>query len=76
MGEKIRYHTELEVYQAAFIYSLNHVEEEAVETQVWLSFSNECGYLAEKNSLDLIQIYDHILSICVKMIRNPNNWII
>jgi len=63
-------------YQAAFINSLNYVEAEAAETQVWLSFSNECGYLAEKNSSDLIQIYDHILGICVKMIKNSNTWIL
>ena len=63
-------------YQAAFVNTLNHAEAEAAETQVWLSFSRECGYLTEKNSLDLIQIYDYILGICVKMIRNPDQWII
>jgi len=63
-------------YKAAFINSLNHVEAEAAETQVWLSFSKECEYLTEKITTDLIQIYDHILGICVKMIKNPDHWII
>ncbi len=63
-------------YQAAFINSLNHVESEAAETQVWLSFSKDCGYLSEEKTAGLTQTYDHILSICVKMINNPDQWVI
>lgn len=33
-------------YPAAFINSLNLVEAEAAETQVWISFSKDCGYLS------------------------------
>lgn len=125
MGEKIRYHTDLEVYQLAFdaamqifnitktfpkeeIYSLtdqirrssrsvcanlseawrkrryraafnnrlNHVEAEAAETQVWLSFSKECAYVSDQQADNLIQIYDHILGIIVTMIKHPDKWIL
>ena len=125
MGEKIRYHTDLEVYQLAFdaamqifevtksfpkeeIYSLtdqirrssrsvcanlseawrkrrylaafnnslNHVEAEAAETQVWLSFSKECTYLSDQEADTLIRIYDHILGMTVKMIKHPERWIL
>ena len=125
MGEKIRYHTDLEVYQlaftaakqifeitksfpkgevysltdqirrssrsvcanlaeawrkrrypAAFIYSLNHVEAEAAETQVWLSFSKECAYISNKQVDTLINNYDHILGIIVTMIKHPDKWVI
>lgn len=125
MGEKIRYHTDLEVYQlafeaamnifevsksfpkeevysltdqirrssrsvcanlseawrkrrypAAFTNSLNHVEAEAAETQVWLSFSKECAYLSDQQADSLIRNYDHILGIIVTMIKHPDKWIL
>jgi four helix bundle protein len=63
-------------YQAAFTNSLNHVESEAAETQVWLSFSKDCGYLSDEKSEGLTQIYDRILGICVNMINNPDQWVI
>jgi four helix bundle protein len=63
-------------YQAAFTNSINHVEAEAAETQVWLSFSKECGYLSEEKTTRLTRTYDHILGICVKMINNPDQWVI
>jgi four helix bundle protein len=63
-------------YQAAFNHSLNLVEAEAAETQVWLSFSKECAYLSEQQADDLILDYDHILGIIVTMINHPEKWII
>ena len=63
-------------YQAAFINCLNLVEAEAAETQVWLSFSRECAYLSVKKADHLINIYDHILGIIVKMIKYPDKWIL
>ena len=125
MGEKIRYHTDLKVYQlafdsamqifevtksfpkeeiyslvnqirrssravcanlseawrkrrypGAFIHCLNHVEAEAAETQVWLSFSKECSYLSDQQANHLIQIYDHIIGIIITMINNHKMWIL
>src|SRR5204863_10028009 len=32
-------------YRAAFISKLSHAESEAAETQVWIQFATECGYL-------------------------------
>jgi four helix bundle protein len=63
-------------YQAAFINNLNHVEAEAAETQVWLSFSKECGYLSDQESNELIQAYNPIIGITIQMIKHPENWII
>lgn len=125
MGEKIRYHTDLDVYQlafyaamqifeitksfpkeeiysltdqirrssrsvcsnlseawrkrrysAAFTNSLNHVEAEAAETQVWLSFGKECDYISDQQADSLIRIYDRIIGIIVTMIKHPEKWII
>ncbi|MCK5793223.1 MAG: four helix bundle protein [Anaerolineales bacterium] len=63
-------------YRAAFINSLNLVEAEAAETQVWLSFSKECNYLTNCQADALSRIYDHILGIIVTMIKNPDKWIL
>jgi four helix bundle protein len=61
---------------AAFIHGLNHVEAEAAETQVWLSFSKECVYLSDQQADALIQNYDHILGKIVTMIKHPDRWIL
>lgn len=125
MGEKIRFHTDLEVYQlafdaamqifevtksfpkeetysltdqirrssrsvcanlseawrkgrypAAFVNSLNPVEAEAAETQVWLSFSKECAYISVMQADNLFQVYDRILGTIVTVIKNPDKWIL
>ena len=61
-------------YEAAFINKLNEVEAEAAETQVWLEFSRECGYLNGKISGELYTTYDHIIGKLVIMIRSPEKW--
>ena len=63
-------------YQAAFINNLNHVESEAAETQVWISFSKDCGYLTAQHANDLNKIYDHIIGITISMIKHPEKWVI
>jgi four helix bundle protein len=63
-------------YSAAFIHSLNHVEAEAAETQVWLSFSKECAYLSTQQVVGLINGYDHILGMVVTMIKHSDKWIL
>ncbi len=63
-------------YKAAFINCLNLVEAEAAETQVWLSFCLECDYLSDQQVTALIHIYDHVLGIIVRMIKQPEKWII
>ncbi len=34
-------------YKAAFVSKLNDAEAEAAETQTWINFAVECGYLAK-----------------------------
>ena len=63
-------------YPAAFKNCLNLAEAEAAETQVWISFSRECAYLTDNETDPLIQSYDHILGIIVKMIMHSDKWII
>ena len=61
-------------YLAAFIAKLNDVESEAAETQVWLEFAVECGYLEKSAARDLYRRYNEILRTIVGMIIHPETW--
>jgi four helix bundle protein len=63
-------------YEKAFLLKLNDSEAEAAETQVWLEFAVECGYLDAEVSQELHQTYDSILGKLVTMIRNPSPWLL
>jgi four helix bundle protein len=63
-------------YKAAFVSKLNDAEAEAAETQTWLSFASECGYLSGDKSKELSRTYDHIIGKLVRMIFKPDPWIL
>lgn len=63
-------------YGPAFVAKLSDSEAEAAETQTWLEFAVECGYLEKKHARELYQTYNHILGKLVRMIDNPTPWLI
>jgi len=63
-------------YEAAFVSKLNDAESEAAETQVWIRFAVECGYLSEELGQGLYQEYDYIIGKLVNMIVNPAPWLL
>lgn len=63
-------------YEAAWISKLGDSEAEAAETQVWLQFSVECGYLSRTKGTELYKEYDAILGMLVKMITHPEDWVL
>ena len=63
-------------YEAAFVSKLNDAESEAAETQVWIRFAVQCGYLSKESGQELYQTYDHIIGKLVNMIFNPAPWIL
>jgi four helix bundle protein len=63
-------------YEAAFVSKLNDAESEAAETQTWLRFAGECGYLSQEVGEGLHQTYDYIIGKLVSMIANPKPWIL
>ena len=63
-------------YRNAFISKLSDAEGEACETQVWIEFARRCGYLADDVCDDLDSAYDQILGQLVKMINEPEKWLI
>jgi len=62
-------------YEGSFVVKLNDAESEAAETQTWLDFAVECGYLEADIAHKLYQEYDHILGKLVNMIANPSPWL-
>ena len=63
-------------YEASFISKLSDAEAEAAETQVWLEFSVQCGYLQTESGKKFSEYYDQVLGKLVRMINNPQNWLL
>jgi four helix bundle protein len=61
-------------YEKAFISKLSDCEAEAAETQVWLDYSLECGYLCKDSYEILFNEYDKIIGKLVRMINSPEKW--
>jgi len=63
-------------YRAAFIAKLSDAESEACETQVWIEFAVRCAYLDESLHVELDKAYDQIIGQIVRMIKEPDKWLI
>jgi len=63
-------------YKAAFIAKLNDAESEACETQVWIEFAKQCGYLDAAVCADLDDLYDKVMGQIVRMIVEAPKWLI
>src|SRR6476620_3363067 len=61
-------------YEAAFIAKLSDSESEAAETQVWLQFAVECGYLDRDRAASCYHAYGEVLRMIVSMIHHPETW--
>lgn len=54
----------------------NLAEAEGAETQVWLEFAVQCGYLEVEVGQELSASYDNILGKIVTLINNPQPWLL
>lgn len=63
-------------YEAAFVSKLNDAESETAETQTWIRFGVQCGYLSEEQGDELYRVYDFTIGKLVNMISNPQPWLI
>jgi four helix bundle protein len=61
-------------YPKLFISKLTDSEGEAEETQIWLDYALECGYIESKTHAELFDKYDHIIAMLVNMSTKPENW--
>ena len=62
-------------YPAAFVLKLNDAEGEAAETQDWLYYAVECGYLEKSLARPLFAGYERILRTLVGMITHADTWV-
>ena len=63
-------------YPKSFISKLSDAEAEAAETQVWLEFALNCGYIQADRMEELDRSYDHIQGKLVRMLTHPDDWTI
>lgn len=63
-------------YPKSFVSKLTDAEGEAAETQVWLDYALECGYLEKESYNSIFDKYDHIISMLVNMSAKPEKWTI
>ena len=63
-------------YEASFVSKLSDAEAEAAETQVWIDFAIQCGYLNIEVGKELSDAYDNILGKVVRLINDPRPWLL
>ena len=61
-------------YPAHFVSKLSDSDSETAETQVWLDFALDCGYISQQDHDDLYATYENIAGGLVKMMANSNTW--
>ena len=62
-------------YKDYFFSKLNDCETENGETEVWLQFSFDCGYLNEESHRQLISLNTEISKLIWYMIQNPDKFL-
>lgn len=63
-------------YRAAFIAKLNDCESECSETQVWLEFAKDCGYMDKETFENLDEKCEQVIGMLVNMINHSDKWVI
>jgi four helix bundle protein len=61
-------------YERAFASKIADAEAEAAETQVWLEFAVECGYMSREHASDLCINDNEILGTLVGMRTHAKSW--
>ncbi len=61
-------------YKAAFTSKLSDSEAEAAETEVWIQFAVECGYISRDVAKPIYREYEQDLGMLVRMIDDADKW--
>lgn len=61
-------------YPKMFVSKMADADGEATETQVWLDFAHECGYLSQTRQLELIKGYEEVGRMLGGMIAHPERF--
>jgi four helix bundle protein len=63
-------------HEAAFVAKFSDCEAEAVETQVWIKYAVNYGYLDSESSKELSKNYSGIILALVGMLDHSDKWIL
>jgi four helix bundle protein len=61
-------------YRNMFVSKLADCDAEATETQVWLDFARDCGYLSEERHKEVAAGYDELGRMLSSMIKDPEKF--
>lgn len=61
-------------YPSMFVSKLADSDAEATETQVWLDFARDCGYLSAEQQKQLVAAYEELGRILSGIMRNPDRF--
>lgn len=61
-------------YEKAFISKLPDSEGKAAETQTWLDYSRDCGYINSEICEKYNHEYEFVIGMLVNMINSPGKW--
>jgi four helix bundle protein len=61
-------------YPKSFVFKLSDSEAEAAETQTWLDFSLNCGYMTKIEHQELYESFNNIIGKLVNMSIHPEKW--
>jgi four helix bundle protein len=62
------------IYPKSFVSKINECEAEAAETQNWIDYSFDCGYINQGVKERLYHIYDEIIGMLVNMRLTADKW--
>ncbi|HEY6805785.1 MAG TPA: four helix bundle protein [Pyrinomonadaceae bacterium] len=62
-------------YPNAFVNKLTDCDSETAETQVWLDFAFDCGYLSKENHDRLISDYEEVGRMLGGMMSKPESFV-
>ena len=61
-------------YPKSFISKLTDSLGEEYETEDWLDYALDCGYIPAEKHANLISDYDEVRKMLIAMINNPEKW--
>jgi len=61
-------------YPNMFVSKLADSDAEAAETQVWLDFAHNCGYLSQEHQKQLVTGYEDLGRMIGRMMENPERF--
>jgi len=61
-------------YPKSFVSKLTDSLGEEYETEDWLDYSLDCGYITPEENKGLISEYNEVRKMLISMINNPEKW--